>query len=219
LALSLPPRHMLRFGMALGLCVMPFVPVMLGPWQAFQQNAILYNSFPSEWGLGLIASALDGRLQSVANDFAAFTLTVGKPLILGTSLLLGLVQLSLRPFTRSELCVIAFSCFLVFAPGFGVQYLLYPTAFFAVIKPRGRSFQYIYLSGAFVMATYYGYWTGTRPPYSDFNHGYDRRMLLTGFLAWISLGQHLTYAVTRAIATHRSIAPQHKAIVPNRVTM
>jgi Glycosyltransferase family 87 len=196
--LSLPRKQMLRFAVALGLSVLPFVPVMLGPWQAFRQNALLYNSFPAPWGVGLLTSMLDGRLVGYSKDFSTFCLTVGKPLILGCSLLLGLTQMCFRLFTRAELCAIAFSCFLVFAPGFGVQYLLYPTAIFA-IAPRSRGFRYIYLSGAFAIATYYGYWTGTSPAFSDFNHAYDLRMILTGFLTWLCLCQFIASAAKRVV--------------------
>ncbi|HEX4355346.1 MAG TPA: hypothetical protein VHZ95_20610, partial [Polyangiales bacterium] len=197
------------FGLGLGVCALPFVPVMLGPWQAFRQNALLYNSFPSEWGVGLFVSALDGRLRPYALMLSMSALDIGKPLILWCSILLGLTQLAWRPFKRAELCAIAFSCFLVFAPGFGIQYLIYPTAFFAVGTPRTIGLRNVYILGAFALATYYGYWTGTLPPFSDFNHVYDRRMILTGFLAWVVLAQYLLAAAVRvAQVMWRALEPQ-----------
>lgn len=196
LALSLKPRQLLWFGAALGLCVLPYVPVYLGPWAAFERNALLYNSFPCMWGMGLFTSALNGRLAYWASACASYSVEYGKPFIMTSSVLIGLLQLWLRVFTRAELCALAFSVFLVFAPGFGVQYLLYPTAFFALVA-HNRGFPYIYLSSAFSVAIYYGYWTGTFPAYSDFNHVFDLRMILTGFWLWLWLGRYLFDALRR----------------------
>src|SRR5450755_2754362 len=117
LALSFPPRRMWRFCVALALCALPFLPILLGPWAAFQRNAIDYNSRPALWGAGLVISTLDGRLRVLAPVLQRLTLSFGKPLIFGLSALLGLIQRRLHSFTRAQLCAIALSCFLVFAPG------------------------------------------------------------------------------------------------------
>jgi Glycosyltransferase family 87 len=196
LALSLPPKKLWRFAAALALCALPFVPVMLGPWAAFQRNAIEYNSRTARWGVGLLIFVLDGRLQALAPVLQSVSLSVGKPLIFGSSVLLGLIQLRLRIFTHAELCAIAFGCFLVFAPGFGVQYLVYPTAFLAASVARG-GFRYIYLAGACAFLIYYSYWTGSWPAFSRFNRPFDLRSVLVGFLAWISLARYLAHEVRR----------------------
>lgn len=203
LALSLKPRQMLRFLIALGLCALPFVPIWLGPWQAFKQNAILYNSFRSPWGVGLIAAALDGRLITYSGLVSELALSIGKPLILSASVLLGVLQFRFGWFSRAELCTLAFGCFLAFAPGFGVQYLLYPTAFFAVIPGSRRGFQYIYLSGVFAWAIYYGFWTGTVPAFSNFNRPFDLRMVLTGFVTWAWLMRYLAQTAARPIVSSK----------------
>lgn len=45
-----------------------FAPEVVA-WEAFQRNALQYNSSSAPWGLGLIASALDGRLRLYQSDF------------------------------------------------------------------------------------------------------------------------------------------------------
>ncbi|HWZ90709.1 MAG TPA: glycosyltransferase family 87 protein, partial [Polyangiaceae bacterium] len=96
LALSLPPRKMWRFGLPLALSALPFVPVLLGPWQAFQSNAISYNSQLARWGVSLLLTTMDGRLQPWSSGMQAFALALGKPVIFGSSVLLGLVELRAR---------------------------------------------------------------------------------------------------------------------------
>jgi hypothetical protein len=198
LALSLPPRKMWRFGLALALSALPFLPVLLGPWQAFQSNAISYNSQLARWGVGLLLTTLDGRLEAWSSAMQAFALAVGKPVIFGSSVLLGLVELRARLFTRAQLCAVAFSCFLVFAPGFGVQYLVYPSAFFAASLARG-GVRYTYPAGAFAFLLYYGYWTGSWPAVSHFTPPFDLRSVLVGFLVWIWLARYVAQAVLRVV--------------------
>ncbi len=196
LALSFPPRKIWRFGVALGLCALPFVPVLLAAAAAFQRNAIAYNSQSARWGVGLLVNALDRQLQSPSPVLQSLALGIGKPLIFGSSVVLGLVQMRTRIFTRAELCAIALSCFLVFAPGFGVQYLVYPSAFFAATLARG-GFRYTYLAGAFAFLVYYGYWTGGWPAVSYFRPPFDLRSILVGFLVWIWLARYLAGAAKR----------------------
>jgi hypothetical protein len=201
LMLSLPLRQMPRFVLALSAGALPFVPVVLGAWEAFQRNALQYNSSSAPWGLGLIASALDGRLRLYQSDFIQLAGALGKPLILGGSALLGALQLWLRPFTRAQLAGLTFSWFLLCSPGFGAQYIVYPAAFLVLTKSTWLGFRYLYLAGAFAFLIYFGYWTGTIPVSSDFAlHGYDLRTMLVGFLTWITLAQWNVFTLQRALA-------------------
>jgi hypothetical protein len=199
LALSFSGKRFFRFGFALAACALPFVPVVLHAWEAFRHNALQYNSSFAPWGLGMIASGLDGRLLAYQKPFIDRVSELGKLLILGFSLLLGLVQLWLRPFTRAQLAGLAFSWFLLVSPGFGAQYLVYPAGFLAVSHGTRLGFRYLYLGGAFAFLIYYGYWTGTIPVYSDFAyHGYDLRTMLVGFVAWFTLADWVMFTLQRA---------------------
>ena len=199
LALSFTGRRILRFGLALGLCALPFVPVVLNAWEAFRHNALQYNSSAAPWGLGLFATALDGRVWAWRQPFIDTVSELGKPLILGGSVLLGVVQQWLRPFTRAQLAGLMFSWFLLISPGFGAQYLVYPAAFLVLSQGTRLGFRFLYLGGLFAFLIYYSYWTGTFPLYSDFAyHSYDLRTMLVGFITWLTLADWLMFTLRRA---------------------
>jgi hypothetical protein len=205
LFLSLSFRQMWRFALALGLCALPFLPIFLGPWAEFKRNAIDYNSSVAKWGVGLVVSTFDGRLQSIQMPAHDLTVRVGKSLISGLSVAIGLLQWRYKMFTRAELCAIAYSCFLAFAPGFGVQYLVYPAAFLAASHAR-YGFRYIYLASGFAFLLYYGFWTGTWPAFSFFHRNFDERSVLFGFLAWLCLLGYLL-SVGKRVVVRLWLAP------------
>jgi hypothetical protein len=200
LALSLPPKQIPRFALALCAGVVPFVPVMLTAWASFRQNALEYNSLFAPWSFGLITTALDGRLLEYRQAFANVASMLGKPLILGGGVLLGAAQFRFRAFTRAELCGLASSWFLICSPGFGAQYLVYPAAFLAVTAGTRIGFRYMYLAGAFAFLIYYSYWTGTTPAFSNFvGHGYDLRTMLVGLLTWLTLVSYVGLIFRRGL--------------------
>jgi len=195
LLLSLKPKQMWKFGVALAVWVVPFIPIFTGPWRAFKHNAIDYNSSTARWGIGLLISTLDGWLQPLMIPARDWSMTLGKPLISGSSLLFGVLNYRYRIFTRSELGALAYSAFLVFAPGFGVQYLVYPTAFLVASRAPG-AFTYVYLAGLCAFLIYFGFLTGfTIPLVSHFRHNFDERSTLAGFLTWCWLVRYFVREV------------------------
>jgi hypothetical protein len=174
--------------------------VVLDAWVPFQRNALQYNSSSAPWGLGLIATALDGQLRPYQSQFIQLAGTLGKPLILGGSALLGALQLWLRPFNRAQLAGLTFSWFLLCSPGFGAQYIVYPAAFLVLTRTARLGFRYLYLAGAFAFLIYFSYWTGTVPVYSNFAlHSYDLRTMLVGFLTWLTLAEWVVFTLRRSL--------------------
>jgi len=210
LFLSLKPRQMWKFALALALCVVPFVPIFLGPWAAFKRNAIDYNSSIARWGIGLLISTLDGHLAAWQMPAHELSVKLGKPLILGSGLVLGVIQRRFRAFSCVELSAILMACFLAFAPGFGVQYLVYPTAPLVASRARG-AFAYVYLAGLCAFLIYFGFLTSyTLPLVSHFKRAFDERSTLVGFLAWLWL---VRYIVREARSIPRRIEPTPMAPV------
>lgn len=187
LFLSLKPRQMWKFAAALVLCMLPFVPIFLGPWSAFRHNAIDYNSSIARWGVGLVVSTFDGALGPYLKPARDLSVALGKPLITGSSFLLGVLNFRYRIFTRAELCALAMSAFLIFAPGFGVQYLVYPGSFLVVSRARG-AFGYLYTAGLCAFLIYFSFLVSyTIPLVSFFQYNFDERSTLVGFVAWLWL--------------------------------
>ncbi len=195
LFLSLKPRQMWKFALALTLAAAPFVPIFLGPWAAFKRNAIDYNSSIARWGVGLLISTLDGHLAAWQMPAHELSVKLGKPLILGSGLVLGLIQRRVRVFSCTELCALVMACFLAFAPGFGVQYLVYPVALLVASHARG-AFTYAYLAGFFAFLLYFGFLVDYSVPLvSHFRRLFDERSVLAGFLTWLWLVRYIVREV------------------------
>jgi hypothetical protein len=127
----------------------------------------------------------------------------GKALILGSSLALALIHRRLSELELYELGALAFALFLVLAPGFGIQYLIYPAPLLMLASPR-RGLAYAYLAGLFAGLTYLVRWTGSSPPFSNFSGPQDQYALAAGLLAWFLLARYcwdtLRGAFARALA-------------------
>lgn len=192
-------RDLARYGAALLLGILPFLPPLLWARDAFLKNAILYRSFLANWGIGLFVIQSAAHFPHRAAALWAIVLAVGKPLVLASSVAWGLLQARRRTFSPWELAGLVLATFLVAAPGFGVQYLIYPTAAL-VIADRGFGLRYAYGAGVFLFLVYVTYWTGTFPPYSYFAGRFDMFASLFGFLVWLMLLRHVARGVMRAAA-------------------
>ena len=195
-------RGLGRYAGALALGLLPFLWPMLWVPDAFLRNAVFYSSFRANWGLGLFVIASEPRLPRLSAALWALTQAVGKPLILLASAAWGLAQARWRVLSPWELAGLVFATFLVAAPGFGVQYLVYPTALL-VIADRGFGLTYAWLAGLFAFLVYLTYWTGTFPPYSNFAGPFDAFASLFGFLVWLLLLRHVARGVRRAVVARR----------------
>lgn len=78
------------------------------------------------------------------------------------------------------------ACFLVFAPGFGIQYLAYLTLPVLMVSIRWG----IWLTGltsVFVVSVYYVFWDTVYPARSFFISPYPFPVMLVGLIGWISI--------------------------------
>jgi Glycosyltransferase family 87 len=112
----------------------------------------------------------------------------GRYVLLAVFVGLGLVQRLWPRWTALELGALAFSGFLVFASGFGIQYTVYPVPFLCAVRLRSAS-AYGLSAGLFAGVLYLSYWTGTRPWYSLFTGPYPMPVPLLGVVAWVLLVQ------------------------------
>jgi hypothetical protein len=184
---SLPGfRARLRCLAGLGLGVIPFVPVLFGSYEAFVKNAIMYNSFRAYWGFGMLAYGSGSSFREVSESLWKFAELGKYPIVLGSALYTLLPLAGRRP-ERAQYFAFPLSTFLVFASGFGPQYLVYPIPFLMVLRPRIGA-AYAYLSGAFAFFLYHWYWNRSFPPFSSFNTNWpDMNALMFGFASWCVL--------------------------------
>jgi hypothetical protein len=180
--------HRSRLHMLLGLAVwtFPFGVVLLSAREAFVRNAIRYNSYRAQWGLGLISEGLGPSFPSIATQLWDCVEHHAKAALLATTSGYALLCRAARTVDPFKVGAFTFMSFLVLAPGFGVQYLIYVSPFLVMTSPR-RAAAYLLLAGTFGFSLYYWYWTRSFPPTSLFSHYPDPNSVLVGFATWLAL--------------------------------
>lgn len=190
----------LRFGAGLAVGLLPFLPPALMVWDEFFKNAIQYTSNRNRWGIrGILIAAQE--LEPAATPVRvmdAVWARLGRYVIMGLSLLIGLRARHTR-LTPYHVCALALALFLFFAPGFGVQYMIYPFALLVAADLR-RAAIYGFLAGLFAGADYLHYATRWFPLTTAHSAPFAWWVAAFGFISWFALGELL---VTQLLATRR----------------
>lgn len=205
LTFSVPNRRaLLRFGAGLALGVLPFLPIALKAWPEFRRNVLEYNSMVNKWGVQLFftGKTVDSTAQSAV--LSTFYLRIGRWLILGSTVLAGIVQRVTRRLSSFELAACALCLFLIFTPGFGIQYAVWPVPLLFAANLRWGA-AYSLLGGLFAAIVYYTFWTGTSPWYSNFDGFFRFPAPQIGAAAWAVL---IAFVLTRLKTALRS-EPRH----------
>jgi hypothetical protein len=192
----------LRFGFGLALGALAFVPILILSPKHFVRNVIEYNSFVSQWGFGMIVVSTLRSHTDFSYEFREIYTLVGRYAILGASALLGVGQAWRTRLSTYDAGAICMAVFLVAAPGFGLQYLIYPVGLLLIAAPR-LGMAYAYVGGVFAVLWYQQLWTGTWPAFSDFREFAKPHIFLLGIVAWGILAAYLVKAVPRAIDVFR----------------
>jgi hypothetical protein len=192
-------RDAQRFFAGLSMGVLPFLPYLIGHWPGFYKHALAYRSNPRLWGIPFIARQLGttDHLGPVGLAVAKFWAKQGTWAVLSWPLLLGVWRRFRRPdFSARELAACTALGFLVFAPGWGVQYLVYPLALLFAVSLEGALW-YAAFAGLTAFALYASLWTGQVPWYSDFFRGEPLGALVSGCLVWM-LAVRLAFELLRS---------------------
>jgi len=176
-------------GLAIG--ALPFLPYLLWHWQGFYEHALAYRSRPKVWGITFLSARLASapHISEIGTAITEFWVKRGSLAVLGWPLILAVLQRFRGPrFSARELAAATVLGFLAFAPGFGIQYLVYPVALLFSIK-LASGLWYSVIGGLHAIVMYVTLWTGTRPYFSDFlgNQGTGRQMAVLSWLISIRL--------------------------------
>jgi len=198
-------RDASRFAIGLLLGLVPFLYVVPSAG-AMAQRMLAYGGNPEHWGLlALFNLSVDlPRLGPNAAWAAEAYHRTGRYLLLAIFVGLGLLQRWRPRWTQLELGALAFSAFLVFAPGFGIQYTVYPVPFLSAINLRTASF-YGLTAGLFAATLYVAFWTGGSPWFSLFTGPYPMPVPLLGVVPWLLLLQFFGATLERGL--RRSAPP------------
>jgi hypothetical protein len=181
-------RELLRFTGGLAVGTVPFLLMLAIIPQTFARNVLGYNPAAAEWGLLYLFSNAQvfPVPQGSASRLTAWYLANGKYFLLAAVTAVGLIGLIFpRRWNVFERGALAWALFIVLAPGFGVQYTVYPvTLMLASCLARGTGYGIV--AGLFALLGYAAAWDGNLP-INGMIRGHERpNNLLTpmGLVAW-----------------------------------
>jgi Glycosyltransferase family 87 len=189
------PRAALRFLLGLGLGCVPLAVACAVVPKEFVDNTLRYNSQLDRWGVN--AWALDAQAQ-YPHFFRLITeqyRRIGRFVILVVAGLFALLGRSVR-WDAVRVAALSLAAFLFFAPGFGVQYLVWPVPLLAAASLE-YSVWWAVLGGSFTVLLYQSFLIPYEWPLrSDHVTMVNPTIGLLGLCAWAVLGFYM-YAQLR----------------------
>lgn len=188
------PRALARFAAGAALGAIPFLPVLWFAGNAFVKNAVAYRSNFDNWGMPLLIRTswyvarqlgLEALAEVMARGKDAYVV-MGPYVIAGAVLAVAAVSRWGRRWSIYERAALGLSLFLVFTPGFSVQYT-------AIVGPvllatsLTWGLWWAVLSGLFVGSVYASFWTGGWPLHSQFTTRFPIPAAAVGVAAWCLL--------------------------------
>jgi len=154
-------RDVLVFGAGLSLGVVPFAVMMACAGPAFAENVFRYNSLFELWGIQALLRASEALSGHVSAPMAAWFRHASDVYrhagryVVGIAIVVLCLYARIRArVNRYELCALSAALFLVLAPGFGVQYVVYPVAFMFAVSPWWGAL-YATAAGLFIGLVYH----------------------------------------------------------------
>jgi hypothetical protein len=165
---------------------------------------------PLTWNRPHPPTLPDDRLLLFFRDY-------GRYLILALVAAFAVAAARLKRWDRYEVGAVTYAVFLVFAPGFGVQYTAVVVPLLVAAVPRLAAV-YATAAGVFLFAAYLIFWDGNFPLGSDFRGYLPQEAAAIGVAAWGVLAYYLVRTVFRpaggaaaaAVGADEAVA-QHKA--------
>ncbi len=165
-------RALMQLAAGLAIGVAPFLPPALSAGEAMRHNMLAYNSRPDNWGL---VALLNGgmaipSLRRAVEPARDMWLAIGRYAILLTVVAVALLSRFRRRMPMTEQAALGAALFLVLAPGFGVQYVMFAAPLLCVVDLK-HAMWWGCASGIFLAAFYSRFLVSWMPPQS-FLFGY-----------------------------------------------
>jgi hypothetical protein len=201
-------KQAVRFVAGVSLGVIPFIPYLLWHYQGFYKNALAYRSHSGGWGITFLMDQLASlhHLGPAGKKLSRFWVKKGTLFVLAWPLVLAALRRFKYPhISARELAATTMLAFLVLAPGFGIQYLVYPAGLlFAVSLGSGAWFASV--AGIYAFVMYASLWTGDTPYYSNFFVGQPLGARVFGVCVWVVAGRILFELTRRLVCPSSSLA-------------
>jgi hypothetical protein len=209
LLLCRSPRAGLRFlvGMALG-CVPLAVACLVVP-QEFYANALHYNSQLNRWGVN--AWVFDAErsyprfYRLITHDYR----DIGRFFILMVAGLVALLGRAAR-WDAVRVAALSLAAFLFLAPGFGVQYLVWPVPLLAVASLQYSAWWALF-GGAFAVLIYESFLVKNEWPLRSEHYLITSTVGLVGLCAWAVLGCYLYSQIVKLLGEPELVQLRRRA--------
>jgi hypothetical protein len=149
--------------------VVVFLPYLIFDHRSLIKNIFQYGGIKGIWGFGHLMRYVIFNdhysfllRQILANIFICHALFFFIPFLALTVFWAGYFM-NHRIINLVEACFFVYGFFLIFTPGFGIQYLSWLSLFAVMVNPFLGAC-YVLIGGMFIFRVY-GYWGGTVPPY------------------------------------------------------
>jgi hypothetical protein len=182
-------RQWLPFVAGLSIGLVPYLPFLVSAPKEVYRNMLAYNSSADHWGLWGVFDYLSHTPNigpSMAKAAQVYR-SAGRWILLASTCAIALWA---RHKKRSsvEVGTLVTSTFLVLAPGFGVQYLVYPLLFLIAVDAV-EAVVFSIIGGAFLFTIYCGYWNASVPFDTPFSTALQPGPCLVGYLVWALLAR------------------------------
>jgi hypothetical protein len=186
-------RALLRLAMGLAVGMLPFLPLALTVPHVMYRNILAYKSIPDHWGIvGLLnAAVLVPALTAWFRPLRDLYLDSGRYLILGSIAVVALLSRFRCRLPMTEQAALGAALFLILAPGFGVQYVVFVLPLLCVVD-LSAAVLWGCLSGIVLAIDYWTYLRSWSPLYSYITNLFVGPVPLLGMLAWAAL-VHFTW--------------------------
>lgn len=199
-------RELTRFAAGLIVCAIPFVPALYWDWfvaeqPAFTRNVLKYTPMPNAWGFAVpLTVGQDYPPKPGSDDLLLAFKNNGRFLIL--LLVVAWTFLWRWRGLHRDLYLgtaVIYTIFLVFAPGFGVQYLAIVAPLLFATGPRWLALSYGLASGLCAGSAYLCYLEPDFPLFSKFREYFPPVVVVFGVIAWGLLVAFLLVSTRHAV--------------------
>jgi hypothetical protein len=185
------------------------------------RNMVEYVPNPDNWGvLSVLNPALDQpRLAGLASPARDWYIENGRYLVLFAIVAVAVLARVRRPLPTSAQLAAAIALFLLLAPGFGVQYVVYALPLLCLIDVK-TAIQWGLAAGLFIGCVYWTFVTSWSPIQSIFSSPYPAPAPILGAVAWTVLlaflARMLPWRAWLAIPSH-AVPPTEEVVEPQLV--
>lgn len=203
-------KNCLKFSAGLSVGILPFLPLAMAIGPTLYGNVLQYNSLFEWWGLPVFLKAFEKLSRPVSQPLADWLSLaaehyrhVGRYLIVFSIVAVCVLGSTRRRLGRYDLATVSISFFLILAPGFGVQYVVYAVPFIFVQSTRWGAL-YASVAGVYIGLVYYHFLVDYAPLASAHTLPYPRIYAIPATITWGVLVAVLTKTLLPAASQPRN---------------